>query len=290
MIDTLSEKDRFTVVAFDDNMELPPNVAMAWFQDRTANVIVLSNGLPKSKLAAAPKWPGRSAGRQSTRKTLPASVSWYLRDGRPGRQRRPNPAGCSAQRLSGIRIFTLGIDKPSTPASCARSAAPGGGSFDSVESEDRLDEVMDKVQRRIGKPLWTGLKIEPNGIELDADSQVPSRLPDLFAGMPLTVLGRYRGKAQSTVTLRHSDDAGQPITRTMEAHVSVSVAPAKLWARGRLRDMEDIWVIGDYEDQGDAAKTDSRGVAEVWRNVPFHRIRRGGPRQKRSIKAASNSS
>jgi Ca-activated chloride channel family protein len=72
-------------------------------------------------------------------------------------------------------------------------------------------------------------------------------LPDLFAGVPLTVFGRYKGKAKGTITLSASDDAGQPITRRLEANVSTNAAMSKIWARGRLRDMEDSWVIGDYE-------------------------------------------
>ena len=63
----------------------------------------------------------------------------------------------------------------------------GGGYCELVESEDRLDEVMDKVHRRIGTPLLTHLQVRAAGVELLPDTWSPARLPDLFAGTPLRI-------------------------------------------------------------------------------------------------------
>ena len=50
------------------------------------------------------------------------------------------------KRAQGIRIFTLGIDRAVNAAFLRRLADIGGGSSEVVESEERLDEVMDQPE------------------------------------------------------------------------------------------------------------------------------------------------
>src|SRR5206468_10245659 len=97
------------------------------------------------------------------------------------------------ERLGAIRVFALGIDRAVNEAFLRRLAERGGGACELVESEDRLDEAMQAIHRRVGTPLLSGLALEPEGFALEPDSLVPARLPDLFAGSPLLILGRYRG-------------------------------------------------------------------------------------------------
>ena len=69
-------------------------------------------------------------------------------------------------------------------ASCAGWPSGAGGSCELVESEDRLDEVMASIHRRIGTPLLTGLGLEPERLAIEPGEVVPRRFPDLFAGSP----------------------------------------------------------------------------------------------------------
>jgi len=64
-----------------------------------------------------------------------------------------------------------------------------------VESEDRLDEAMAAIHRRIGAPLVRGLSLHANGLATVDDTISPARLPDLFPGVALVLTGRYRGSA-----------------------------------------------------------------------------------------------
>ena len=107
---------------------------------------------------------------------------------------------------------------------------------------------MDKVQRRIGPPVLTALHVEPSGLKLDAASLVPARLPDLFPGSPLTVLGRYRG-AGGSVVLQGRDEAGRAWSQTVSGRISDSPAVAPVWARGHLRVLEDRYVVGVPEPE-----------------------------------------
>ena len=97
------------------------------------------------------------------------------------------------RRLKGIRVFTLGIDRAVNEGFLRRLAERGGGTCELVESEARLDEVMQAIHRRIATPLLTGLYLESKGMAIEPGEVVPSRLPDLFCGSPLLILGRYRG-------------------------------------------------------------------------------------------------
>jgi Ca-activated chloride channel homolog len=245
MIDTLVERDRFSVYAFDDTVEMPPG--------HGADLVSASD---RNRFRAV-EWLGRIDARGGTEMARPLDQAVHqlrgdrdrvlvlVTDGQVGNE--DQILQLLGQRLKGIRIFTLGVDRAVNEAFLKRLAALGGGLCDVVESEDRLDEVMDKVQRRIGSPQWTGLHIEASGLELEPQSQVPARLPDVFAGVALTVMGRYRGEAKGEMTLRATDNAGQPVARTVRARVSASAAVAPLWARGRLRDLEDQWVVGGDE-------------------------------------------
>ena len=58
-------------------------------------------------------------------------------------------------RLKSIRVFTLGIDQAVNEGFLRRLAelGQGGGTCELVESEDRLDAVMEATHRRIGAPL-----------------------------------------------------------------------------------------------------------------------------------------
>jgi Ca-activated chloride channel family protein len=106
---------------------------------------------------------------------------------------------------------------------------------------------MDKVQRRIGTPVLTGLGLD--GADLAVETVVPARLPDLFAGVPLVVTGRYRGVAERAITVKGTDAAGRPWTQTLQGRPSRNPAVVNVWARGYLRTLEDAYVTREGDPQ-----------------------------------------
>jgi Ca-activated chloride channel family protein len=149
------------------------------------------------------------------------------------------------KQLKNVRVFTLGIDRAVNAAFLKRLSDLGGGATRLVESEDRLDEVMDDVHRHIGTAVLTNLRLEPAGLAFVPGSIVPSRLPDLFAGSPLTIMGRYTGSPQGAIALQARDAAGKMWQAEVKASRATSAAPATVWARGRLREMEDRYVVAN---------------------------------------------
>jgi len=245
MVDTLTERDRLAVLAFDDSIEMPP---------------ALGEGLvPASdrNRFRAVEFLARIDSRGGTEMAQPLDRAVQLLQGSdPGRERilvlvTDGQVGNEdqilrqlGQRLQGMRVFTLGIDQAVNAAFLRRLAILGGGVCELVESEDRLDAVMDRVHRRIGEPALTGLRLQANGLQLEGDTHVPARLPDLFAGAPLTLMGRYRGTAQGSITLEGRDAAGRPWTETAAVQASSNPALTASWARGFLRTLEDRYAVG----------------------------------------------
>src|SRR4029079_346921 len=79
--------------------------------------------------------------------------------------------------LSGVRVYTVGIDQAVNAGLLGRLAAVGGGRSELVESEDRLDAAMDQIHRRIGAPVVSGLNLTPYGLNLIDDKGAPARVP-----------------------------------------------------------------------------------------------------------------
>jgi hypothetical protein len=158
------------------------------------------------------------------------------------------------QRLQGVRVFALGIDQAVNAAFLTRLAQFGGGACELVESDLRLDEVLAGVQRHLGTPLLTGLRLSAKGVQIDEDTVVPARLPDLFAAAPLVIHGRYRGVPEGNVLLEGRDAAGRSWWESVPGRISASEAIPSLWARGHIRDLEDRRATG----RGDPAALERR--------------------------------
>jgi Ca-activated chloride channel family protein len=248
MVDALTDRDRFAVLAFDNSIETPPGFE-GWS---------LAPATDHRRFQAA-EFLGRVEARGGTEMAQPldAATAELLRDESDrGRDRilvlvTDGQVGNEDQllrklapRLKQMRVFTLGVDRAVNAAFLKRLSDLGGGTSELVESEERLDDVMDRVHRHIGTPLLTGLRLEPAGLRFLPESIVPARLPDLFAGAPLTILGRYRGAATGGVALQARDASGSTWSTKVEARREPSPVAGVVWARGRLRDLEDRYVIG----------------------------------------------
>jgi Ca-activated chloride channel family protein len=258
MVDTLTDQDRFNVYAFDNAIQTPPEFG--------------GNGLQRASdrnRFRAVEFLAKIEARGGTEMAQPLELAvTHLLQGNPERERilvliTDGQVGNEDQilrslgnRARELRIFTLGIDRAVNEAFLKRLATLGGGSYELVESEDRLDEVMDKVHRRIGPPVLTGLRLEPAGLRLAADGTVPDRMPDLFAGAPLVLMGRYHGPAHGSVTLQATSAVGRTWSETVASRVSDNPAIACVWARGHIRRLEDRFVVG----QGDRSKLEKQIV------------------------------
>src|SRR5207249_3387414 len=132
-----------------------------------------------------------------------------------------------AERAAGIRIFAVGIDQGVSITFLRRLADLGGGTCDLVESAPHLEQVLGQVHRRLATALLTELQVAG---QLDLESLVPHERTELFAGLPLVLLGRWQGGSPELVRLEAKDHDGQPWTIELVPHSADEPVVRACWA------------------------------------------------------------
>jgi Ca-activated chloride channel homolog len=249
IVDTLTAADRFAVLCFDHQVERPPDLpdglAEATDRNRFRAVEHLSGMFARGgtemldaldravRLLAGPA-PGTGTARDGSGRDR---VLVLITDGQVGNE--DEMLRHLGSRLAGIRVHAVGIDQAAGAGFLSRLASIGGGRCELVESEDRLDAAAARIHQRIGTPLATGLTLSADGLAIVPETIAPSRLPDLFPGVPLTVAGRWQGRPGGAITVRGTAADGQPFEAKAAAVAGGSPAGPALWARAHLRDLED---------------------------------------------------
>jgi Ca-activated chloride channel family protein len=256
IVDTLTATDRFAVIAFDDRIEHPtrPGAGLHPASDRNRYAAVEFLSRMDSRGGTellAPLTEALGLLTDATRDRVVVLVT----DGQVGNEDQILSRAGAA--LSGVRVHTVGIDRAVNAGFLGRLAAVGGGRSELVESEDRLDEAMDHIHRRIGSPIVSSLRLAMEGLDLVADTVSPSRLPDLFPGAPLVVTGRYRaagtpdGGAGATAVVTGRTRPGDEWSVRVPAATVLDETLTSVWARAHLRDLEDRYSSLPYGRGGD---------------------------------------
>lgn len=256
MVESLTDRDRFAVLAFDNRIETPARLGEGLVSATAAHRARAGDWLRELESRGGTEMAeplDRGVGLLAAAPADRDRVLVLVTDGQVGNE--DGILARIARRLPGLRVFTLGIDRAVNEAFLRRLADLGGGTSEIVESEERLDAVMDRVHRRISAPVLTGLSLTPAGMELLPDSLVPTRATDLFAGSPLVLAGRFRGAA-GTISVKATERSGAAFTRAVEARDTKSAALASVWARAMIRELEDRYVTA----RGDADALEKRIV------------------------------
>ncbi len=252
IVDSLLDGDRLSVIAFDNDVEQPPHATgkLCRASDRNRWRTI--------------EWLGRIDSRGGTE--MAGAMSEAIRlFGSTGNERQPILVLVTDGQVSGEdrilravkqksrtgqipRIHAIGIDRAVNAGFLQRLAATGGGTCDLVESEDRLDAVMDHVHRGIVTAALTDLKLEAVGGLLIEGSLAPVKLPDLFADRPITIFGQCKTSGSPLcVRVSGTDAAGNP----WQTDATTAEGPAdtvrSLWGRTRVRDLEDRYATGVEE-------------------------------------------
>ena len=97
---------------------------------------------------------------------------------------------------------------------------------------------MGEIYAKINDPYLVGIGIEWGSLEVT--DVYPSRIPDLYAGEPLVIVGRYSGSGSETVRITGTV-AGrrweQEMVVALPAHEEGNDVVATLWARNRIHDL-----------------------------------------------------
>jgi Ca-activated chloride channel family protein len=265
MVDTLLEQDRFTVIAFDDQIETPlDNAKSSRRGKRQRQEDLLISGANRNRWRVL-EWLGKIESRGGTEMGpalnhamqcfSPASpqadrLLVVVTDGQVTGEDALLASLKSAAGGAMPRIFTLGIDQAVNAGFLRRLAALGGGVCDLVESEDRLDEALDGVHRLIGRPVLTDVRLELLDFDGVSESLSPARTSGLYADRPMMIFGRHLSE-KTAVRLRvHAvDGAGKPWTADVASHAAPAEALMNLWGRAKVRELEDAYAAGGAANQ-----------------------------------------
>ncbi|GAA4214527.1 VIT domain-containing protein [Actinocatenispora rupis] len=245
IVDTLTDDDRFAVLLFDNVVERPPGLdeglakATDRLRYRAVEALARTDARGGTELLR-PLTEGLGLLADSSRDRVLVLVT----DGQVGNE--DQILARAGDALRSVRVHTVGIDQAVNAGFLGRLATFGGGRCELVESEDRLDEAMDRIHRRIASPVVSGLTLDLDGLDVVDGSVTPARLPDLFPGAPVVVAGRTRS-AGGTATVRGTRPDGTPWETSVDATRATGPAAAAVWARGHLRDLEDRYAAGDAD-------------------------------------------
>ncbi|HEY3176276.1 MAG TPA: VIT domain-containing protein [Candidatus Polarisedimenticolia bacterium] len=136
------------------------------------------------------------------------------------------------------RIFSLGIGSSVNHYLLREMADLGHGAYQYIRPDGREAEAVQRFQEWVTRPYLTDLEIDWGSLRVE-DPQ-PARLPDLYSGQTLSLVGRYLWGGEDTVMIR-GRLGGVPwekqvrvnLPERAEGHASL----ASVWARERIRDL-----------------------------------------------------
>lgn len=144
-----------------------------------------------------------------------------------------------AEDLGDTRLYSVGVGSAVNRFLLERAAEIGRGRAIVATLSEPPDAVASRFFTLVDRPVFTDVDVDWGG--LDVRDVYPRHLPDLFAGKPLVVHGRYdrggtaRVKVRGTVNGRRFErvvDVTLPGSSPDQTHA----AHATLWARAAVHD------------------------------------------------------
>ena len=239
MLGTLNSRDRFRLISFSSGvrsfrdgftaadapaLERARNWATALIADGGTNI--------EGALREALRGGGNSGDRDGN-----LDVLVFLTDGVPsvGEVQPERLAALASQASRGTRVFTIGIGTDVNTYLLERMAQDGRGAADFVPPNGSVEQAVGGLARKLRAPALVDLHVVSSPARIV--SMEPVRLPDLFAGQELVVLGRYQGGGSGPLVIEGTRD-GQTVRVstpvTFAAHESDHEYVSTLWAARRI--------------------------------------------------------
>lgn len=117
----------------------------------------------------------------------------FMTDGLPtvGEQRDDRIlANIAAAKTADVRIFPFGFGYDVNTSLLDRLGTDNSGVSDYVQPKEDLEVKVSNFFSRVSTPVLSDLEIDWGGVEIE--SMYPRKLTDLFRGMQITIIGRYR--------------------------------------------------------------------------------------------------
>jgi Ca-activated chloride channel family protein len=151
--------------------------------------------------------------------------------------------------LGNASVFAFGIGSSVNRHLIEGVARAGQGEPFIVTEPDAASGAAQRFREYVSSPVLTDLTLTCRGF--DAYDIEPESLPDVLASRPVVVIGKYRGPAAGSITLRGTSGAGEHFTTfdlTRVAPQAEHQALRYLWARTRVATLSDQG-LGEDEDE-----------------------------------------
>lgn len=150
-------------------------------------------------------------------------------------------------KASGTNIFPLGVGSSVNRHLIEGLSHFAGNDHFIVSHSTETDEAKERFRKSISTPVLTNIQLKADGIALT--DLLPARQPDLFAGQPLSLVGKWTGQA-GTITMTGTTGNGQKISQSFtitpkETNPSLPV----LWARAKVRELSDFATLTERESE-----------------------------------------
>lgn len=247
VVEGLRPADRFNLIGFSDRVRSMSNAPVAKDEGSAQRAGAFLDGLRASGATEMVPAIEHALAAATEAGHLPIVV--LVTDGYIGNE--ADVLRSIATHLGDQRIYTLGVGSSVNRFLVERAAEIGRGRAITAALTEDPDAVATRFAAFIDRPVFTDVSVDWGGLEV---SEVyPRRLPDLFAGKPLVVSGRFREGVEATVRVRGTVN-GQRYERAIAVALPREATPegphasqATLWARAAVRDRMNRLFLRDDE-------------------------------------------
>jgi Ca-activated chloride channel family protein len=254
-IDQLGAADRFSVVSFNDELTVAPDVLSYPEADRVQEMHRFVDGLTadgstniEGALQAALDVLARSEPR-----TGAPQIVVFLTDGLPTAGITDD--GLIVQQVAqtnaeiAARLHTFGVGYDVNTHLLDRLSADNGGSVTYIQPGENLEAILTSFYDRIAYPVLTDIHLEFEGLAVS--DLYPQTIPDLFQGSSLLLTGRYQATGQTSVVRVRGQAGGavQEFVYTFDlAQTGGHDFVPRLWATRRVGALLDqVRIEGESE-------------------------------------------
>lgn len=153
------------------------------------------------------------------------------------------------KKVEGVRVFTFGVGYDVNTALLDKLAAENGGSADYVEPKEDLEVRVSNFFAKVSSPVLTDIEIDFGGVQ--TEMIYPRKMPDLFKGTQITLIGRYQSSADNLTVRLRGRQGGETRTFVYEnldfpARAEENTFLPRLWATRRVG-----WLVEQIRSNGE---------------------------------------
>lgn len=247
-IDTLRAGDTFRVLRFSDMVTPLDAAALPATEANRARARAWVDALAAA--GTTEMLPAIEQGLSAPEDPTRVRMVVFVTDGYVGNERAV--LGAVQQRLGAARVFPVGVGNAVNRYLLENIAEIGRGDLQVVTPREDPRAAAERVMSLMDRPYLTDVRVSFHGAVRDV---YPRVVPDLFAGRPVVVHGRYDrgGPARVTVSGRVR---GREWSRTLDVvlpqgDTATATDPMRrdalpsLWARARVKHLSRAMLLGE---------------------------------------------